>query len=73
MIHLECPHCRETTKVTEWNKNSGDAITLNLLDAPIPEFETEEEWENYRRENEGGRIDCPNCSEPCCIADMDAY
>lgn len=71
MTNLECPHCHHTPDISAWNKSVRDAILLMKCKELIPEDLSREEWEEYR--DDGGICDCPECGQPCCFEDMDAY
>jgi hypothetical protein len=71
-IRLECPNCRSTLTIGEWNESVRESVSLGICDELIPEGLKEEDWADYRREH-GGRCDCPECGEVALFDDMTAY
>lgn len=69
---LECPYCRYTLKISEWNEKVKEAVMLGVCDQLIPTDLQVDEWEKYRNEH-GGRCDCPECGEVASFDDMTAY
>ena len=72
MVKLECPHCHCTLDIKEWNKNVKYSIKLGVCRELIPEINSLEEWDKYKEE-EQGRVDCPECGDVACYTDMYAY
>lgn len=70
---LECPYCKSTLSIDEWNKSIEYSIRLGVANEYIPEFNSVDEFRKYKIENEGVRMDCPECDEVVLIDDMDIY
>jgi len=72
MTQLECPHCRSTMDISEWNESVAQSMQLGLCESLIPDSLSVEDWSKYRDEI-SGRVDCPECGEPSIFSDIDAY
>lgn len=71
-IKLECPNCRTTLDISQWNENMKDSISIGRADELIPLDIDAEGWKTFRREH-SGVVDCPECGEVCVLDDMEAF